>query len=364
MNSGEPIFTPLPLGSVKANGWLANQLPAADSETQEFPGELPCITKTDPQSVTDLMRERDGTAGPVTGEFAAEEDRPDVGVTQKQGLRGIARNIDSLEKLLAAQGDPAVGDRLERVIYNALPAASVEPKRMRAMWSYFAARLWMRTTDNGLAALSYAPSRIETALSGVRVAVSLDTEYPFRDMLNFNVMVDGTLRFPLVLRIPSWAGKASIFVEGEAPRRAQAGTFLRIDREWSSETRVNLSLPMAVRIEPRPNQTISILRGPLVFCLAKPLPLSAPLLSVVRDKGVPTVATELRERPLEGNVFTQKAAPVSLVVKAKRAQRHDSPDGFVAAAPRPMEADEDAVFLVPYGCAGECMAEFPTTPGS
>ena len=358
MNSDEPIFTPLPLGSVKANGWLADQLPVTDSEKQELPGGLPCITKIDPQSVMDLMRELDAGAGPVTGTFAAEEDRPDAGAAQKKGLRGIARNIDSLGKLLSVRGDPAVGDRLERVVYNALPAASAEADpMMRAIWAYFAARLWMRTTDNGLAALSYAPSRIETEISGVRVAISLDTGYPFRDMLNFNVMVDSTLRFPLVLRIPCWAGKASIFVEGEAPRRAQAGTFLRIDREWSSETRVNLSLPMAVRIEPRPNQTISVLRGPLVFGLAKPLPSSVPLLSVAQGKDAPTVATELRERPLEGNVFTQQAAPVSLVVKAKRAQNHDSPDGFAAKTPKLMEADEDAVFLVPYGCAGERMAE-------
>ena len=54
---------------------------------------------------------------------------------------------------------------------------------MHQGWPKFAAHLWMRTPDEGICAVAYAPSRASFKARGVPVTVSLDTDYPFRERL-------------------------------------------------------------------------------------------------------------------------------------------------------------------------------------
>ena len=108
----------------------------------------------------------------------------------------------SLENLIALLGDPAFGDRLEKIAYNALPgdvlartcgrtSTTSRPTRssapspsaqwtnngddsnlfglepnfgcctanMHQGWPKFVANLWMATQDDGLAAVAYGPAR-------------------------------------------------------------------------------------------------------------------------------------------------------------------------------------------------------------
>ena len=74
----------------------------------------------------------------------------------------------------------------------------------------------MRTRDNGIAAVAYAPSCLDTTVEGAAVRIELDTDYPFRGKLNFMITTDRPVEFSFYLRIPEWADEAHLEGDGNA----------------------------------------------------------------------------------------------------------------------------------------------------
>jgi hypothetical protein len=69
------------------------------------------------------------------------------------------------------------------------------------------------------------------------------------------------------LRIPSWAEKASVSVNGKRETVA-AGRFASLQREWKNGDRIDLELPLTTRLEPIDPQhadTVALMSGPLVL---------------------------------------------------------------------------------------------------
>ncbi|MHA1884260.1 MAG: hypothetical protein ACW96S_04350, partial [Promethearchaeota archaeon] len=54
-------------------------------------------------------------------------------------------------------------------------------------------------------------------------------------------------------------------INQEVPIQCESGTFFRITREWKNDDEVSLIVPSKITFEPRYNNAIAILRGPLVF---------------------------------------------------------------------------------------------------
>ena len=171
----------------------------------------------------------------------------------------------SLEVVAAIIGDARLGDRLEMLAFNALPATfkkdmtahqydqqcnqvvctaagehvyvsneadsnlyGLEPNfgcctaNMHQGWPKFASHLWMRSADGGLAAIAYAPCVIDTIVAGqaVRVEVTPDSSYPFGDEGESRIVIKvqsrAKSRFPLHLRIPAWGEGATCGVWDDA----------------------------------------------------------------------------------------------------------------------------------------------------
>jgi hypothetical protein len=248
--------------------------------------------------------------GQVTGVFTGDECLAGPNPVQGTELCAVVEFLYSLETLCSVFGDPAFGDRLERVAFNALPAAitpdmwahqydqqvnqvqctvnpdhmwttngpesnlyGLEPNygcctsNMHQGWPKLAAHLWMGTPDGGLAAVAYAPSEARFVPKGVPVTVALDTDYPFREMLTVTVTAERPVAFPLRLRVPSWADSPTIQVGEGREAAMRPGSFHRVEREWRGRTRVSLRFPMRPRVSLRYNDALAVERGPLVYSL-------------------------------------------------------------------------------------------------
>jgi hypothetical protein len=263
----------------------------------------------DRAAVFDLIAKLDRFHGMATGIFSGDECLAGRRPTQGTELCAVVEYAFSLEVLLSVLGDPAFGDRLEQIIFNALPATfspdmwahqydqqanqvevSIHPREwvsnrpdanlfgvdpdygcctanLSQGWPKFAAHLWMATPDGGLAAVAYAPSSARFTADGAPVTVDLSTDYPFDSTLRFTVSAGRPAAFPLLLRIPAWATGAAVRIGAAAPVPAQPGTFHRIERAWQGSTEVVLELPMAPALRRGDNGSVSISRGPLVYAL-------------------------------------------------------------------------------------------------
>jgi DUF1680 family protein len=225
-------------------------------------------------------------------------------------LCAVVELMFSLEVLLSVLGDPAFGDRLERVAFNALPAAfapdmwshqydqqvnqaqatinpdhlwttngpesnifGLEPNfgcctaNMHQGWPKLAAHLWMKAPEDGLAAAVYAPSRVRFAPHGVIVVAEMKTDYPFRETVTIAVTADKPVRFPLHLRVPAWARGAMLRLPDGTEKALRPGTFHKLEREWTGTAEIELRFPMKAATNSRYNEAVAVERGPLVYAL-------------------------------------------------------------------------------------------------
>jgi uncharacterized protein len=210
--------------------------------------------------------------------------------------------------MLMAGGEAHWADRIEQMIFNALPGAvtknfkqlqyfssanqvlasstacpRIAPTRMsyraahetpccsgnvnRAMPIYVA-RMWMRM-EGGLAATLFGPSEVSADINGQRVTITEETDYPFRETISFKIKMAKPAAFAFGLRIPEWCDAAQLRINGKpAIEAVKAGTFSILKREFRDGDTVELQLPMNVcRKEWFDGNGVSIERGPLVYSL-------------------------------------------------------------------------------------------------
>jgi hypothetical protein len=246
-----------------------------------------------------------------SGVHSADEHYAGRGPSQGTELCAVVEGMFSIEQVLAILGDPAFGDRLEQIAFNALPGTfsadmwahqydqqpnqvlcSLTPRQWSSNgpesnvfglephygcctanfhqgWPKLVASLWMRTPDGGLAVAAYGPSEVRTQIAnGVPVTIAEDTEYPFRDTIAFTITPAHATAFPLLLRIPAWTDRPTIAINGHAVAGTIApGTFHRVARTWKAGDRVTVTLPMPIRTTRWVNASVALSRGPLVFSL-------------------------------------------------------------------------------------------------
>lgn len=250
--------------------------------------------------------------GQVGGRFSGDEHLSGKKPTQGTEMCAVVEYMFSLENLIEIQADVALADRLEELAFNSLPGTQspdgwlhqydqqanqvlvsnaprdwssngnesnvfgVEPNfgcctaNGHQGWPKYVQSLWMATPDGGLAAISYAPCRIE-ALAGdsVPISIQVNTLYPFEDLITIRIEADQAARFPLQLRIPGWCEDPGISINGES-YAAESGTFAQIDRKWRNGDQIYLKLPMPITLEKRYHQATAVKMGPLYFSLRIP----------------------------------------------------------------------------------------------
>lgn len=208
--------------------------------------------------------------------------------------------------LLRVTRDGRYGDSMERVFYNTVLGAKPLQRDGSAFYysdyhlpgskTYFPDQwpccsgtlpqiaadyrisAYLRDGDDIFVNL-YLPSTLQWMNDvGAQLAITQSGDYPFGGSVTMRVRTSRASQFGLKLRVPRWVPEdaATIRVNGALlPVRIQRG-FATIGREWADGDRVDLEIPLTMRLEPIDSDhpdTAALVRGPLVlFAMAENLP--------------------------------------------------------------------------------------------
>ncbi len=378
----------------------------------------------DPKERGNLYRQLDALYryhGVPNGMFSCDEHLAGLNPSQGTELCTVVETLFSLEVALATFGDAELGDRIEKIAFNALPGTLTEDMwahqydqqsnqvqvslnskpwttngpeanifglqpnfgcctaNYHQGWPKMISALWMKTSDDGLAATLYSPCTVNTTVRGIAVRLVEETDYPFRSKIRVTVQTNRTVNFPLLLRIPAWATEATILVNGkQGEASVQAGSFARIERAWRAGDQIEITLPMFPRVSRWYNRAVTVERGPLVFSLSpgedwvqlQKQGLTADwqvyptagwnyALAVTEENAgaLIVVENEVGARP-----FGLANPAVVIRAKARRLSSWRSEDGVAAAPPMSpvrSELPEEDIRLVPYAAAKLRITAFP-----
>ncbi|MFA4029217.1 MAG: hypothetical protein GDYSWBUE_002026 [Candidatus Fervidibacterota bacterium] len=363
------------------------------------------------------------------GMFAADENcrRGYTGPQQAAETCSMVEFIRSHAMLARITGDGIWADRAEEIALNSLPAAftpdyralhyltapnmvqldrgnkapflqnagkmlSYDPFDYRCCqhnhglgWTCFTEHLWMATTNNGLAAMFYAPCEVTAKVgNGATVRITVNTDYPFDDSVQIAIQTDKPVRFPLVLRIPSWCDGAAVQVNGHQLKGIpKPSSFAIIERQWRDGDKVLLRLPMKLQVKvwEKQRNAISVRYGPLWFSLKinerwekyhergdwvayEVFPTTPWNYGLIVDLQRPERSFEISKKQgaIPRQPFTVDNAPIEMRAKGKRISQWTIVGGIVGPLQdSPVHSDEpvEDIVLIPMGCARLRISVFP-----
>ncbi len=375
---------------------------------------------TDRGGMKQMLTALDTYHGLPNGMFSCDEHFAGTNPSQGTELCTVVETMFSLEQSLAILGDASIGDRLERIAFNALPGTftddmwahqyNQEPNQVEVSlhrrpwttdgpesnlyglepnfgcctanfhqgWPKFAASLWMASEDDGLVAAAYSPCEVHTTMGGTEVHLLEETEYPFRGSVRITITPSAPSTFPLRLRIPAWADGMTVTVNGQVQTGAAVAGFRRLDRTWKSGDVIAIEFPMTPTVSRGFHQSVSIDRGPLVFSYPigedwvklrtrgmtadwQVFPTSEWNYALAVDEGT-AHGLAVEEQPVGGSPFALTGTPVKLQVAARKVPLWRAVDGVADPVPQsPVTSDEaeETITLVPYGAAKLRITAFP-----
>ncbi len=199
--------------------------------------------------------------------------------------------------LLQVSQDSRYGDSMERVLYNTiLGAKPILPDGTSYYYSDYHAgarkvyhrdkwpccsgtlpqlaadyhiSIYLRSAA-GVYVNLYVPSKLRWKTGGAACELTQQTKYPLENQVQIQVGSSRPTEFTVYLRIPAWAeGTSVVSVNGQRiSSPVQAGSFAAIRRTWKDGDRIELELPMPLRLDAVDEQNptlVALSRGPLVL---------------------------------------------------------------------------------------------------
>ncbi len=199
--------------------------------------------------------------------------------------------------LLRVTKDSHYGDSMERVLYNTILGAwPIQEDGTSFYYSDYAAtgkKVWygqkwpccsgtfpqlaadyhistyLRSAD-GVYVNLFTPSRVQWKDGTGHYGLKQNTKYPFDNNIQIEVSASQPKDYTLYLRIPAWAKFNPVLsVNGtRVSEPVEPGTFAGVRRTWKDGDRVELELPMPLRLESvdaNHPEIVALLQGPLVL---------------------------------------------------------------------------------------------------
>lgn len=120
------------------------------------------------------------------------------------------------------------------------------------------------TAKDDIAVNLYGPAEVTltTAAAGI-VRLTQTTDYPLDGNIRILVRPERAAAFSIRLRIPTWALKAIIRVNGDDwSTPVLAGTFVALKRQWQDNDEITLQLPMSPVMHHRSNRNVQESKAP------------------------------------------------------------------------------------------------------
>ncbi|RKX28254.1 MAG: glycoside hydrolase family 127 protein, partial [Verrucomicrobia bacterium] len=183
----------------------------------------------------------------------------------------------------------------------------------------------------------YGSSRTRLEVSGVRVGLRQETEYPWDGKIRLSLAPEQPTAFKLALRVPGWCRRCKLKVNGSRVKTPAVNKgYATIERIWQAGDTVEIDLEMPVeRVEAHPSVRqdcgmVALQRGPIVYCLEAcdngpdladlSLPDRSKLHLKKRDIAgckIPTIEAEARRRDRRGWTGSLYRSDPSPLRKAK-----------------------------------------------
>jgi hypothetical protein len=199
--------------------------------------------------------------------------------------------------LLRVTKDSRYGDSMERVLYNTILGAwPIQADGTSFYYSDYAStgkKVWYGQkwpccsgtfpqlaadyhistylrSDDGVYVNLFTPSRLQWKDDAGQYSLKQETRYPFDNKIEIQVSGSQPKEYTLYVRIPAWArSNPALSVNGKrVSGPVDPGTFASIRRTWKDGDRVELELPMPLRLEPvdaNHQNMVALIQGPLVL---------------------------------------------------------------------------------------------------
>ena len=361
-----------------------------------------------PDLILDSLTKYHGT---IAGVFTGDENLAGRSPIQGTELCAVGELMYSLEQVYAASGDAKWGDTLEYIGLNAYPATlsadmwthqydqmvnqvecsvlpddkvhfttnsgyahifGLEPNfgcctaNMHQAFPKLALSAFMSKGDDSIYSTLLLPSELATEIKGVKIKISLETDYPFKDTLTYTIRTEEKVKFSFGIRIPAWAKNPS--VNGKA---VNSGEFYMMSKEWSGEDTITVNLPGETEILEWDNNLYAVKKGALLYALKvesewkqidygadekirvfphcdyEIFPKSDFNYAIADTKDI-----KFTENTIGEYVFSENEPPIYAEVKCRKI-KWDKIDGVLAETPSDCTplSEIETVKFVPYGCS-------------
>ncbi len=365
----------------------------------------------------ELWQYLDKYNGTAVGSFTGDECLSGKNNNRGFELCSIVELMYSCEVLYKLTGDTVWCERLEKIAFNGLPATISEDmwthqydQQVNQIGCVHNERSFFRTngggsnlfglepnfgcctanfnqgwpklalnsfskTEKGVECSLMLPATLETEINGVKVSVSLSTDYPFKMTAKYTVIAESPVDFELKIRIPSWT--KALTVNG---KKAAINDYYIINQKWLKKSEITIMLNDSPHFTERPYDLKAVEYGPLVFAL--PLETEYKMYEYEKDGverkfpycdyelylksewryGFANNNLELCEYPFE-SAFRTKNPPVKIKADLCRIDWDMEEEYNYIAKEKPNSnlalSKSEAFELIPYGCAKLRMTEMP-----